>query len=374
MRKILILAGRYLPGYKDGGPVRTLINLTDLLGDEYEFRLAVLDRDHGDTERYPNIKVNEWNQVGKAKVWYYPEGAMNKKRIRQLAQDVDLIYTCGFYDGYGYKTLALNRRKKLYGKPVVVASMGSFTPGALSQKTFKKQLFISLCKCLGWFKNITWSVTSTYEEADLKREIGRKAKCIIAEDLPRNVVCARETKMSDKGALKIAFLSRICRHKNLALVIEALKNIQGEVQLTIAGPMQDEEYWLECKTSLEELPKNIRWEYVGEVDSEGVTAFFSQHDCMVLPTLGENFGHVIFESMAAGCIPVISNRTPWNWIAEKNSGYVLPLESKLFARAIQELVDYNAEDLEVISKNAIAEAKEKLEQSVANTGYREIFG
>ena len=29
MRKILILAGRYLPGYKDGGPLRTLINLTD---------------------------------------------------------------------------------------------------------------------------------------------------------------------------------------------------------------------------------------------------------------------------------------------------------------------------------------------------------
>lgn len=50
MRKILILAGRYLPGYKDGGPLRTLINLTDALGDEYEFYIACFDRDQGETQ------------------------------------------------------------------------------------------------------------------------------------------------------------------------------------------------------------------------------------------------------------------------------------------------------------------------------------
>ena len=55
MRKILILAGRYLPGYKDGGPLRTLINLTDALGDEYEFYIACFDRDQGETQPYTDI-------------------------------------------------------------------------------------------------------------------------------------------------------------------------------------------------------------------------------------------------------------------------------------------------------------------------------
>lgn len=32
-RRILILNGRYLPGYKDGGPVRSIKNLTDRLGE-----------------------------------------------------------------------------------------------------------------------------------------------------------------------------------------------------------------------------------------------------------------------------------------------------------------------------------------------------
>ena len=63
-KDILIITGRYLPGYKDGGPVRSIKNLTDFLGDEYNFKLLTCDRDHGDKESYPNIKVNDWNAVG----------------------------------------------------------------------------------------------------------------------------------------------------------------------------------------------------------------------------------------------------------------------------------------------------------------------
>ena len=56
---ILIITGRYLPGYKDGGPVRSVKNLVDCLGEEYQFRILTCDRDHGDTQPYPNVKVNE---------------------------------------------------------------------------------------------------------------------------------------------------------------------------------------------------------------------------------------------------------------------------------------------------------------------------
>ena len=37
-KDILIIMGRYLPGYKDGGPVRSIKNLTDFLGREYNFK------------------------------------------------------------------------------------------------------------------------------------------------------------------------------------------------------------------------------------------------------------------------------------------------------------------------------------------------
>ena len=36
-KQVLILAGCYLPGIKGGGPIRTIANLVEVLGDEFEF-------------------------------------------------------------------------------------------------------------------------------------------------------------------------------------------------------------------------------------------------------------------------------------------------------------------------------------------------
>ncbi len=46
----------------------------------------------------------------------------------------------------------------------------------------------------------------------------------------------------------------------------------------------------------------------------------------LLPTLGENFGHVFLEALAAGCPLIISDRTPWLNLEEKQIGWDLPLE------------------------------------------------
>ena len=121
MRTVLILMGRYLPGHKDGGPLRTIINVTEALGDEYDFKIVTLDRDHGDTVPYDAIRREQWNAVGKAKVWYVSPGEFTFKALCRFAKEADMIYCCGFYDDYGYKTLILNRLGRLFGKPVVVA-------------------------------------------------------------------------------------------------------------------------------------------------------------------------------------------------------------------------------------------------------------
>ena len=107
-KKILIITGRYLPGYKDGGPVRSIKNLTDYLGDEYDFYILTCDRDHGDTESYSNIKVNDWNQVGKAKVFYVPPKGFKFGVIKNLSSQVDLVYVCGCFSDYSINTLILN--------------------------------------------------------------------------------------------------------------------------------------------------------------------------------------------------------------------------------------------------------------------------
>ena len=52
---ILTPAGYYLPGYKAGGPITTLANMVERLGEEFSFRIATRDRDLGDTKPYSGI-------------------------------------------------------------------------------------------------------------------------------------------------------------------------------------------------------------------------------------------------------------------------------------------------------------------------------
>ena len=369
MNKILILTGRYLPGYKDGGPLRTIVNVTEALGDEYEFYIVALDRDHGDASAYPGISYNVWNQVGKAQVWYVQPGGFTFKLLLQLSKGMDRVYLCSFYDPYGYKTLLLKKAGKIQC-PVALASMGVFSKQAQASKALKKTIFIAGCKLLGLFKNITWSVTSQLEANDVKHVIGKNIRYVIAEDIPRSHVPGLLEKAN--GLLKIIFLSRICEHKNLALAIDAVKEMQDKsVELTICGPVYEDEYWDRCKKKLNDL--DCTWTYKGEVPSEQVQEMLAQQDVFILPTKSENYGHVIFEALSVGCIPVISDRTPWQCVADCKAGYVLPLETGAFTKALDTLSQMSCEERRKMALAGVSLAEAKVQETKRTTGYRKLF-
>lgn len=374
MRKILILMGRYLPGYKDGGPIRSIKNLTDILGDEYDFYIVCQDRDQGDTMPYQNIRYGEWNPVEKAKVWYVKPEDYTKKLILSLSEGMDVIYVCGFMNGYSLKALSLNRGGRFIDKTFSVAPMGLLTEGAIKQKSFKKKAYIFALKLLGLFDDILWSVTNEEEAEDVKKYLDKHAEYVIAEDLPRQNVVEKETGRNVEEPLKVVFLSRISPKKNLLGAIQILQNLPesaGRVEFTVCGPCEDREYWELCKAEMEKLPETVAWNYKGEIKTDEVQKEFSLHDVFFFPTLGENYGHVIFEAMSAGCIPVISDRTPWR---PDNYGYAIELEDKkLFAETIAKLSNMKPEEIEELSANARLSAKQKIEDSKKNTGYRKIF-
>ena len=68
--KILTSVGHYLPGYKAGGPIRTLATMVERLGDEFQFKIVTVDRDFGDERPYRKIKIDSWNRTGRADIFY----------------------------------------------------------------------------------------------------------------------------------------------------------------------------------------------------------------------------------------------------------------------------------------------------------------
>src|ERR1035441_2951328 len=86
---VLVLVGTYLPGYKAGGPLRSIANLVATLGQEFHFRIATLDRDLGEKSPYPGIAANQWVRVGQADVHYLQPGLRGLLSLWALLRSVD---------------------------------------------------------------------------------------------------------------------------------------------------------------------------------------------------------------------------------------------------------------------------------------------
>ena len=69
-------------------------------------------------------------------------------------------------------------------------------------------------------------------------------------------------------------------------------------------------------------------EYKGLIDHEEVIDTFSDYDAFLFPTLSENYGHVIAESLSAGCPVIISDQTPWTPVNEKGAGWAMALSDE----------------------------------------------
>lgn len=373
-KDILIIMGRYLPGYKDGGPVRSIKNLTDFLGKEYNFKILTCDRDHGDMEAYPNIKVNDWNRVGNAEVYYVPPKGFSRKLIVELARQVDLVYVCGCFNDYAINTLIANRFGKIK-VPVVVAAMGLFSPKEFQLKYKKKKTFTTIFNMLGMFKKIYWSATSEMEISEICQQVwAKKDQFFIAEDLPRKVDETPIVKEKIAGSLDVVWISRIAPKKNLKAAIEILKNVKSNINFTIYGPIHVQEYWDECKIELEKLPSNIIWQYKGSIESEEVVEKLKEHHVFLFPTLGENYGHVIQEALSAGCPCILSDQTPWQDFEKNGIGYVLNLSDlSAYSARIEEYAKMSYDEFSHLISKAQTYAIKNSNMKVETTGYKRIF-
>jgi glycosyltransferase involved in cell wall biosynthesis len=349
--KILTFAGCYLPGYKAGGPIRTLANMVDHLCDEFKIKIITADRDFEDTKAYPGIKIDGWNRVGKAEVFYMSSKIRSLSGFRKIlcSTECDVIYLNSFFSPhFTIKPLLLRRLRLIPDKPLILAPRGEFSPGALGLKGLKKRVYLWAAKAFGLYNGVIWQASSRHEEADIRRWFENDVPVVVAPNLPPMIHSAGELPPKSRkieSCLKIVFLSRISRKKNLDGALEMLKGLKGRVQLNIYGPIEDKSYWAECQKIISSLPGNIVVRYCGSVAHEKVGAVMREHDLFFLPTLGENHGHVILEAFCAGCPILISDQTPWRDLEEKGVGWDLPLDrQELFREVLQRCVDMNNEE------------------------------
>lgn len=350
MKKILVFTDYYLPGFKSGGGMRTIVNMVERLGDRFDFRIMTRGYDSGDKTTYPGIAIDGWNKIGKAQVYHASHNGLTFGAVRRLLKAVepDAIYLNSFFSPLAIRCLVLRRLGIAPDVPVILAPEGEFSVGALSLKATKKKVFGSIAVPGKLYHDVIWKAAGEPEKEDIRRMVGEGCEIFVAPNMPPRTMfeeydfSAKPPK--EKGSVQLVFLSRVVRKKNVHHTIEMLAGVRGKVELDIYGPLEDMTYWQECLAKVAALPAEITVTHRGSVAHNVVAAQMSNYHFFVLPTLGENFGHVMVEAFAAGCPVLISDQTPWLNLPEKDLGWDLPLDRHdLWREALQTCVDMDGE-------------------------------
>jgi glycosyltransferase involved in cell wall biosynthesis len=336
---VLALTSYYLPSYKAGGPIKTVKNMIEQLGG-CRFSVVTRDRDLGDERPFSSLKINSWEALEKASVIYLSPENLSLQKMASLinASEFEVLYLNSFFDSaFSIKPLLARRLGLIRQCPVVLAPRGEFSTGALALKPLKKKLFIEISKLLGLHRGVVWQASSELEEQDIVSALGvRLSSICLAKDLPpRSSIGIPGKNISATDTCRLIFLSRISPMKNLDFALQVLAKVRASLVFNIYGPIEDEGYWKSCLSLIEKLPANISVNYCGSVTPDQVADVFSGHDLFLFPTRGENYGHVIAESLSVGTPVLLSDQTPWQDLAQNDLGWDLPLDLEVFAEKIE---------------------------------------
>jgi glycosyltransferase involved in cell wall biosynthesis len=299
------------------------------------------------------IEVDEWNLWKDAKVYYSSAPLASPSLLRRIVRRTapDMLYLNSFFSTTTIAVLFLRRLGILPRLPVLLAPRGEFSQGALWLKSAKKQAYIAVARRLGLFAGVAWHVSSATEAADLRRVFLKAENVYVAPNLLSSSGDAKRTIQKRIDNARLVHIARITPKKNLLGAIQYLQSMSGKLTFHIYGPIEDRQYWSSCLDAASRLPGNVEFSYRGELPHHRVAETFADYHFMLLPTLGENFGHSIAEELQQGCPVLVSDQTPWRNLKAAGVGWDLSLdEPGQWSRALEECLNMDNEAYQEMSQ------------------------
>jgi glycosyltransferase involved in cell wall biosynthesis len=245
---------------------------------------------------------------------------------------------------------------------------------AVSRKKWKKKIFLSLFSFSKISKKIVFHATDKQEEVDIKKYFRSNAHVQLIGNIP-NLNQKWVARNKQRGQVNCVFISRIHPIKNLLYAINVVKSLAGcTVWFDVYGTVEDVKYFERCREEVSGANTHININFKGPVANSTIFSVLENYHVFFLPTQGENFGHVIFEALTSGCVLLISDRTPWKNIEEKNAGWALPLKnSSEFASKLKLLCGMNEQEFNEKSHAAFEYARDSHQSMNLKKKYADLF-
>jgi glycosyltransferase involved in cell wall biosynthesis len=346
------------------GPVQSLLELAGALSNEFNFR--VIARKRKFSLRADNSAPPGWERIRSVEryccsmAWWGPRGFA--RLLRSTPHDILMLN--GFFDPeFTIPALVLRRLGLVPRRPTILAPRGEFSKGALELKSVRKESYLKVVQRLRLMDDIWLHATGEHEADEIRAACPWAHRIAVAPNI-RLLQPSPMSSQSDSAnePVRIVFMSRIDRKKNLDYALKVLARIHVPVVLDIYGPINDTPYWAECERLIALLPVGVNARYQGVIPNKAVCATLAGYDLFFLPTRGENFGHAIFDALEAGLPVLISDQTPWRDFGD--AGYALPLADPT---AFQVAIDQFAR-LGVVKRAAMRRAARLVAESAVKTG------
>jgi glycosyltransferase involved in cell wall biosynthesis len=397
--KILIAIDWYRPAHKAGGPITSIENLVNLLGDDenLEFYIVCGLFDYGATEPLP-VEQETWVKVGKAQVQYWHPKRLTLNTWRQVIQQLkpDVVHMQGLWS-IKFSILPLlasqSCNKVLPIDKIIVSPRGMLTPQALKQKRWLKAPVAWVLKRLNAYKNVIFHSTNDQETKEIAKYLGggeflidnnpsstippnlgpAKNPILQMPNVPRSLYRENRGYAKTINHLNLLFVGRISPEKNPILLLQALQILDCSTTGYFIGGYQNEPYFSEFQNALNNLPTQHQVQYLGELGVDEIAEYLIQCDLLINTSISENFGHAMAEALSAGVPILVGPNTPWQQLWEAKAGEVAEYSAQSFAAAMDKFVTMDSATHNQFKMGAIQHFAERCELSATKAKYLNLY-
>lgn len=348
--RILVAAEWFTPAFRAGGPIRSVANLVEVLGETHDVWVVAGAYDLGQNTPLPDLPLNTWVERPWGHIMYLTRERWTRGLWHHLIIETlqpDYLYLNSLFARFFALTPLFAARRRPETK-VVIAPRGMLGPGALEIKRFKKRVFLSVARALNGFQQVRWHASTFMEEREIRAQFPQ-SEVLIAQNVPSLPTVPPSKNRLNKGPLVLAVLGRIQEKKNIHFGLNALAQAiesfddQMTVWVQLIGPAEDEGY-LQALLNQSLHSTSLRIEHLGACTPEQVSELLGRVHFLLMPTRHENFGHAIVEAWSHGCPVLLSDQTPWRDLARQHLGWDWELDERVWVEGLKRALAMEREE------------------------------
>lgn len=347
-KNLLIVAGFYYPS-QVGGSCNSQYWLAKGFH-QLGYNITVTGVNFGINEK--EISLNKWHQVEYGKVIYirslflifsfrYIFTTIKEARKNNIAVLSSIFMPSVFISGIIMSFMPIK---------IVWSPRGELDIPVLSHKKRLKQIMIFILKKVK--KKILFHSTCESETQYLKHSLGNDINTF---QIPNYMSLPKQYGL--KIEKYILFCGRVHPKKNLLMLIEAVSKSEIfkelNYKLKVIGDNKND-YGKLLSQKINELNSQNQIEFLGYIDDvELKNKLYSSAYFSIMPSITENFGNVVIESLAQGTPVIASKGTPWEELETSNAGLWVDANIDSLKFAIDQILNLDKDEYKLMRKNAL---------------------